>query len=192
MCNKLNLHNGGKKWCSPNLALLILRISLGLIFVAHGLSKINNMEATLGFFASLGIPAFLTYLVAWVEFLAGIALILGVYSWISGVAIAVIMVFAIILVKSKGGNLMAAETDFMIFAAALTIAFIGPGKFSLMKGKKYCSLGSCSTSSCEEICGDKCCAGDDCSCGDCGSCEQTPSSCSHDAGCSCGDCATCK
>lgn len=173
MCNKLNLHTGGKKWCSPNLALLILRLSLGIIFIAHGLSKINNMDATIGFFGSFGIPAVFAYLVAGVEFLAGIALILGVYTWVAGILIAIIMVFAIVLVKSKGGDIMKAELDFMAFASAITIAFIGPGKFTVFKTKsKYCALG-CSDGKCEsgDSCGDKCCKGGKCECGDCGTCK---------------------
>lgn len=188
MCNKINLHNGGKKWCSPNLALLILRLSLGLIFVAHGLSKINNMEGTIGFFASFGIPAIFAYLVGWGELLSGIALIIGVYTWAAGILIAVIMMFAIILVKSKGGDILKAEVDFMAFAAALTLAFIGPGKFTMMKTKsKYCALGcadgkcdsgcdssnTCDSSAktCDDKCGDKCCTGEKCECGDCGTCK---------------------
>lgn len=196
MCDKLNFHTGGKKWCSPDLALLILRVALGLIFVAHGLSKINNMEATVGFFAMFSIPAFFAYIVAWVEFLAGIAMILGLYTWVAGILIALVMAFAIILVKSKGGDILKAEIDFMAFASALTIAFIGPGKFALMKDKsRYCALGcstgKCDSGVCKDSCTDKCSSGG-CNCGDCPSCKGEVKTCSHDMGCKCGDCNRCK
>ena len=89
------------------------------------------------------------------------------------------MAFAIILVKSKGGDILKAEIDFMAFASALTIAFIGPGKFALMKDKsRYCALG-CSDGKCDTgVCKD--------------SCKEETKTCSHDTGCKCGDCGICK
>lgn len=184
------------KWCSPDVALLVLRVALGIVFFAHGLQKLQNMEGTLGFFASFGIPAFFAYLVAWVEFLSGIALVLGVYTCIAGALLAIIMVFAVVLVKSKAGGLMAAELDFMAFASAIAISVMGPGRFSLMKGK-CCNMKKCCGSSCDTACAPKCCdskscEGDNCDCGDCKSCEVGDKKCSHEAGCTCGDCGMCK
>lgn len=196
MCNKNFKKSCTSKFCSPDFALLILRVALGIVFFAHGLQKVQNMDATLGFFASFGIPAFLAYLVAWIELLGGIALILGVFTCIAGALIAIIMVFAVILVKSKAGGLMAAELDFMAFASAIAISVMGPGRFSLLKGKccpiEKCHGAMCGTDTCGSTCGDKCCTDGTCTCGDCESCKVSDNKCSHDSGCTCGDCGMCK
>ncbi len=64
-------------------AALILRVSLGLMLLAHGLLlKVFTftIPGTVGYFESIGYPGFLAYLVIGGEILGGIALILGVYT----------------------------------------------------------------------------------------------------------------
>ncbi|MDX2307491.1 MAG: DoxX family protein [Hyphomicrobium sp.] len=68
-------------------AALILRMSLGLILLAHGLLlKVMTftVAGTAGYFESIGYPAFFAYLVILGEIGGGLALILGVWTrWIS-------------------------------------------------------------------------------------------------------------
>ena len=62
-------------------AALLLRVSLGVLFLAHGgLLKIGTfgLSGTMGFFGSLGYPPIFGAIVAFAEVGAGIALILGV------------------------------------------------------------------------------------------------------------------
>lgn len=62
-------------------AALLLRVSMGLMFLAHGgLLKIGTfgLAGTMGFFGSLGYPPVFGAIVALAEVGAGIALILGV------------------------------------------------------------------------------------------------------------------
>ena len=69
-------------------ATLLLRVSLGVLFLAHGLlMKIMTFgfAGTMGFFESLGFPPVFGAVVAVAETLAGIALILGV--WVRPVAL---------------------------------------------------------------------------------------------------------
>lgn len=64
-------------------AALILRVSLGLMLLAHGLIlKVFTftIPGTVGFFQSLGYPGLFAYLVILGEILGGIALILGVWT----------------------------------------------------------------------------------------------------------------
>jgi uncharacterized membrane protein YphA (DoxX/SURF4 family) len=66
---------------SPDAAALLLRLGLGSVFLAHGLLlKVftYGFDGTLGFFASLGLPAIAAYLVIFGEILGGLALIAGV------------------------------------------------------------------------------------------------------------------
>lgn len=64
-------------------AALLLRISLGVMLIAHGLVlKVLTfgVPGTVGFFESIGYPGFFAYLVIAGEILGGIALVLGVWT----------------------------------------------------------------------------------------------------------------
>lgn len=71
---------------NADLAAAILRVSMGVLFLAHAWLKlaIFTPAGTAGFFESLGFPGFLAYVVIAAELFGGIALILGVWSrWVS-------------------------------------------------------------------------------------------------------------
>ncbi len=65
----------------------LLRISLGVIYIAHSLYLklvIFTLPGTAGFFESLGLPAFLAYLTFAAEAIGGIALVLGYQArWVA-------------------------------------------------------------------------------------------------------------
>jgi putative oxidoreductase len=64
-------------------AALLLRVSLGVMLLAHGLLlKVLtfSVAGTVGYFQSIGYPGFLAYLVILGEIAGGIALILGVWT----------------------------------------------------------------------------------------------------------------
>lgn len=62
------------------LALLVLRVTTGLLFLFHGLVKlfVFTPAGTAGYFESIGLPGALGYLTMLVEIAGGIALVLGV------------------------------------------------------------------------------------------------------------------
>ena len=62
-----------------NTAQVLLRVTFGVLLLAHGLLKVLGfgVEGTVGFFASLGLPAIVAYLVMAGEVLGGVALIVG-------------------------------------------------------------------------------------------------------------------
>ena len=71
---------------NAGLAATILRVSMGVLFLAHSGLKlfVFTPAGTAAYFASLGLPGPLAYLVIATELFGGIALILGVYSrWVS-------------------------------------------------------------------------------------------------------------
>ena len=71
---------------NADLAALILRVTMGIFFLAHTWLKlfIFTPAGTAAFFESLGFPGFLAYVVIAAEGLGGIALILGLWSrWVS-------------------------------------------------------------------------------------------------------------
>jgi len=66
---------------------LLLRVSMGVLFLAHGLYLkvfLFGMAGTAGFFESLGLPGWFAWIVLLYETVGGLALILGVYTrWVA-------------------------------------------------------------------------------------------------------------
>jgi len=86
-------------------AALLLRVSLGAMFLAHvGLKFfVFTIPGFVGYFGSLGLPAILAYAVVALELFGGIALILGIYaSWVA-LPLALEMVGTIVFVHGANG-----------------------------------------------------------------------------------------
>lgn len=121
----------------PGLALAILRIVTGIIFIAHGAQKlfINGMAGTTQGFSGMGIPlAEVTGpLVALVEFVGGIALVLGLFSRLAASLLAVTMLGAMLMVHVPNGFFLPGGIEFTLalLAASAAIALGGPGSMSL-------------------------------------------------------------
>jgi uncharacterized membrane protein YphA (DoxX/SURF4 family) len=115
--------------------LLLLRVVLGIIFIYHGYSKLTDLTMTSGFFESLGIPmaGFFAVVVGLVEFLGGIALILGVFTTHAAFLLAIVMLVALLTTK-LGGAFIDARLDLALFAAL--VAFMGTGPGAWVIGKK--------------------------------------------------------
>lgn len=124
------------KRTNVDVGLLLLRIAVGVTFIAHGWAKFQNLEGTVGFFAGLGLVALFVYLVAAVELLGGLAVLLGLFTDVAGIALAVVMVGAIVLVKLSKGFLGGFEYEAVLLLAALGIAFAGPGKYAVKWGDR--------------------------------------------------------
>lgn len=143
------------KMCCPHNAdvgLLLIRVGLAAVFITHGWMKLSDMDATVGFFASLGLSAALAWVVSIIEFVAGIMMLLGVYTCIAGGLLAVVMIGAIATVKGQMGFVGGYEFDLMLLLSAVGVALAGPGRYSAMAmcmakgdGKKdgCCESGVC-------------------------------------------------
>lgn len=118
--------------------MLLLRLAVGVVFVAHGWAKFSDMAATVGFFGQLGIPSVFAYIVAAVELLGGLALVVGLYTDLAALSLAIVMVVAIVYVKMatlKVGLMGGYEFDLVLLASNLAIMFVGPGKYTTLKKK---------------------------------------------------------
>lgn len=64
------------------LGIALLRVSLGVMWIAHALLKllVFTLPGTAQFFSSIGLPGVLAYPVFAVELLGGLAMVLGVYA----------------------------------------------------------------------------------------------------------------
>ncbi|MDO5632762.1 MAG: DoxX family protein [Paracoccus sp. (in: a-proteobacteria)] len=103
MTNVLSSFGFGKANATAHAAL-ILRVTLGVLFLAHAGLKIFvfTPSGTAGYFASLGLPGALAYLTIAAETLGGLALIVGFQT--SLVALALIPVLLGAAVLGHGGN----------------------------------------------------------------------------------------
>ena len=77
-------------------AVLTLRLSLGILFIAHALLKVVvfTLPGTVLFFDGVGIPGFLAYPVFAIELVAGILLIAGLYTRWASLAVVPVMIVA--------------------------------------------------------------------------------------------------
>ena len=115
----------------------VLRVVVGIVFLAHGWQKISHMgiHGVAGFLGMLGIPipAVSAAVLIAVEFLGGIALILGLGTrWVS-LLIAFDMLVAILAVHMKNGFFMPQgfEYPLTLLAASISLALTGGGAASL-------------------------------------------------------------
>jgi len=113
---------------NKDLWLFISRVLIGILFVYAGWAKVSDMASTVGFFAKLGLPAFIAYLVGYLELIGGILLILGLWFDRAAIVLAIIMLFAVFF-TFKGG-FMAYQMPMVVLAGLLGLLAGGPGSYA--------------------------------------------------------------
>ena len=121
-------------------ALLIARIIVGVVFMAHGAQKLFGAFGGPGLSGVVQMMGPLGYLVAIGEFFGGLGLIVGFLSRFSAAAIILIMVGAIAMVHGRVGFFMnwmgqqggeGFEYHLLAIAILSTILIAGPGRFAI-------------------------------------------------------------
>lgn len=140
---------------------LFVRLGLGSVFIAHGAQLVlgwwggKGLQATVQGFTQTGFPLWVAYSVPLVQLLAGLGVLFGLLTRLSGLGLAVVMGGAIYFVHWKSGffiNWMMEpgkshgyEFNLALLAMGLSLVFSGGGFFSidrLLFGKKCCPHGA--------------------------------------------------
>lgn len=131
----------------PSWSHLVVRLALGVVFVAHGGQKVlgwfggPGLRGTIAGFKGMGIPPAASTLAAFTEFLGGLALIVGLLARPAAVGLVVIMLVAVAKVHARHGFFLnfagtpgkghGIEFNLALIAMALSIVIGGAGVLSV-------------------------------------------------------------
>ena len=123
---------------SEDIGKLVLRITLAILILLHGVSKLQNgIDFISGLVSGAGLPSAFAYLVYIGEVVAPLLVLIGLFTRPAALLIAVNMIAAIVLVHmgelftftNSGG--WALELQGMFLFTAIAISLLGPGRYSL-------------------------------------------------------------
>jgi len=146
---------GGKGLAGSDVGLLLLRLALGAIMIAHGVGKVypNPADGVAGFsnyVANLGVPY--PYPMAWAAVAAeiggGLLVVVGLFARIGALSIAGVMFVALFMVHWQNGFFIPQDATHVgrisvgyeytlaLLAMALCLVCTGPGRIKVPLGKK--------------------------------------------------------
>jgi putative oxidoreductase len=120
-----------------DLVLLVLRIPLGIIFVAHGAQKVfvHGLAGVTEGFAGMGVPlpGLVAPFIALLELVGGVMLILGVLTRPVALLLLFEMLGALFIVHLAAGFFLPRGYEFVLILAAVALAIViaGAGAYSI-------------------------------------------------------------
>lgn len=119
-----------------SIAVLIGRIFISILFILAGWAKLTAISGTAGYFGSLGLPmpTVTAVLVGLIEFLGGIAILVGFQTRIAAVIVALFTIGATLVAHmdfSDGLNVMMTQKNLAIAGGLLALAAYGAGSYSV-------------------------------------------------------------
>ena len=118
-------------------AALVLRIALGVMFIAHALLKVYvfTLPGTVKFFESLGLPGPLAYVTIWAEMIGGTLILAGAWSRWAAAALIPVLIGATWAHAGNGWLFTAPnggwEYPAFLAVAALAQALLGDGRLAV-------------------------------------------------------------
>ena len=124
---------------SANAALLIVRVAVGIVFLAHGIKHLRSREKTMRWTAGIGFssPSIQWFFMSFAEIGVGLSLTLGLLTSAGAAGLVSLMTVAFWTVHRHAGFWITARPDegweyaFVLTAVAWALALIGPGEWSL-------------------------------------------------------------
>lgn len=119
------------------VSLLVLRVALGVIFIFHGYPKIlADPKFWVGAFAHMGFPPYFAYISGVLEFFGGILLILGLFTRVTALLLAIEMGIALVKVHIPQSGLHFSsigkfELPLALCGGAFALAAVGAGLISV-------------------------------------------------------------
>jgi putative oxidoreductase len=118
------------------VALLVARLTVGVLFVSTGWGKVHNLAKVTSFFAELGIPmpGLNATVASYTELVCGSLLVIGLASRLASLPLVVTMIVAILTAKRAEVHGLAdlfGLVEWTYIALLLVIAVIGPGLASV-------------------------------------------------------------
>jgi putative oxidoreductase len=119
--------------------ITVLRVIVGIVFLVHGGQKLFvwGFSNVAGFFGQVGIPVPLltAIVVTLVEFLGGLALLLGLFTRWAAIPLALNMLGPMLTVHLKAGFFLPEGFEFVLtlLAANVALALLGSGEASVDK-----------------------------------------------------------
>ena len=124
---------------TADAALLIVRLSLGGVMIAHGVKHLRNRRKTMDWTASMGFtaPGLQWFFMSFIEVGVGVSLIAGFLTAVGAAGLVSLMAVAFWTVHRHAGFWITARPDegweyvFVLSAAAWALALLGPGGWSI-------------------------------------------------------------
>ena len=114
------------------LALLAVRLTLGVIMVVHGYHKVfGGLHHHAEFVASLGLPAWTGYVSSFTEFLGGLFVLAGLFTRVAALAICIDLCVAIVKVDWHRGLVGGYELSLSVATLAFLLIFFGGGPIAI-------------------------------------------------------------
>jgi putative oxidoreductase len=122
-----------------DLVLLALRVTLGVVFLAHGVKHFINREKTIRWTESIGLryPAVQWFFMAFAEIAIGVSLVAGLLTSFGAAGLVAMMLVAFWTVHRHAGFFVSARPDegyeyvLVLAVVGVALAFFGPGTASI-------------------------------------------------------------
>ena len=117
--------------CGCDYSLVILRLFVGGVFIAHGWLKLANLQGFAGFLeqaAGVPFPGVMAPAVAAVELFGGLALVLGASTRLAALLLTGVMVVAMLTVTLPRGFAGGYDLNLALIGGLLALLLAGPGK----------------------------------------------------------------
>jgi uncharacterized membrane protein YphA (DoxX/SURF4 family) len=112
-------------------APFVLRLFVGIVFLGHGALKLfGGLEGFTGFLQQIGVPlpGVMAAVVSAIEFLGGLAILLGTGTRIAALLLSCVMVVAMITYTLPRGFAGGYDLNLALLGGLLALLLAGPGK----------------------------------------------------------------